>query len=88
VDPGVVLVRTSQEGFSMFFVHAYSGKPGDVPLGTRAPSPKDALDLAIRFVGEGMTGVTITDNNDGKVYRAAKFDLLFKRYSDQTSTDN
>lgn len=57
----------------MFTVHAKSGRPGERSFRADKTTKKDAVEAAVGLLGQGMEGVTITDEA-GRVYGAPDFD--------------
>jgi hypothetical protein len=55
-----------------FAVRADSGKPGEGIFHVNKTTRKDALETAVGLLGQGMMGVTIT-NDDGRVYTIMQF---------------
>jgi hypothetical protein len=51
----------------VFIVEANSGRPGEGSFRAEKTTRKDAVKTAVGLIGQGMEGVTITDEN-GRVY--------------------
>lgn len=59
-----------------FIVQANSHKPGEGSFTVTKTTRKDALETAVGLLGQGMTGVTITEN--GSVYTTPEFAKRFR----------
>lgn len=57
-----------------FVVQAKSSRPGEGSF--RAETRKDAVKAAVDLIGQGMDGVTITDE-DGRVFAPQEFSRFF-----------
>jgi len=55
-----------------FIIQSVSKRAGDPPYRVIKVTAKDALDTAIGFLAQGMTGVTITDEK-GQAYSTSEF---------------
>jgi hypothetical protein len=63
-----------------FLVKANSRRPGEGSFQAEEPTRKAALKTAIGLVGQGMEGVTITDES-GRVFETAEFAVFFREGS-------
>jgi hypothetical protein len=63
-----------------FIVMAKSGRPGEGSFREEKPTRKAAVAAAIGLVGQGMEGVTITDEA-GRVFETAEFAAFFRTRS-------
>jgi hypothetical protein len=60
-----------------FLVQAKSERPGDGPFCAEKATRKDAVMTAVGLIGQGMVGVTITDEA-GRVFDPPQFPQFFK----------
>jgi hypothetical protein len=60
-----------------FIVKANSRRPGEGSFHAEKPTRKAAVETAVGLVGQGMEGVTITDEN-GRVFETAEFAVFFR----------
>jgi hypothetical protein len=60
-----------------FLVQAKSERPGDRPIRAEKATRKDAVMTAVGLIGQGMVGVTITDEA-GRVFDPPQFPQFFK----------
>jgi hypothetical protein len=67
---------STSESKTVFIVHANSGRPGEGSFRADKATRKDAIETAVGLLGQGMEGVTITDEA-GRVYRSSEFDKFF-----------
>jgi hypothetical protein len=59
-----------------FIVHANSRRPGEGHFRAEKTTRKDAVKTAVGLLGQGMEGVTITDEA-GRVYQPTEFPAFF-----------
>jgi hypothetical protein len=64
----------------VFLVKANPRRPGEDSFRAEERSRKAALKTAIGLVGQGLEGVTITDEN-GRVFETADFAVFFREGS-------
>jgi hypothetical protein len=60
----------------VFIVRANSGRSGEGSFRAEKATRKDAIETAVGLMGQGMEGVTITDET-GRIYRPSEFDKFF-----------
>jgi hypothetical protein len=60
-----------------FIVKANFLRPGEGSFQAERFTRKSAVETALRLVGEGMDGVTITDET-GRVFKTAEFAAFFR----------
>jgi hypothetical protein len=60
----------------VFIVEANSGRPGEGSFRAEKTTRKDAVKTAVGLIGQGMEGVTITDEN-GRVYTRPEFAAFY-----------
>jgi hypothetical protein len=64
-----------------FIVMANSGRAGEGSFREEKPTRKAAVETAVGLVGQGMEGVTITDEA-GRVFQTAEFAAFFRAGSE------
>jgi hypothetical protein len=60
-----------------FLVKAIPRRPGEGSFQVETPTRKAAVETAVGLVGQGMDGVTITDET-GRVFETAEFSAFFR----------
>jgi hypothetical protein len=61
----------------VYVVQAKSGRPGEASFRAEKATRKDAIRTAVGLLGQGMDGVTITDEA-GRAYTHAEFTRFYR----------